>query len=504
VLNRPLDADESREIARRHIRGSSLLLGGRALSASVNFATQLLTVRYLSAGDFGALSYALVVVASCRTFATLGLTRAVTRFVPLYHERRDYERLFGTLLLVVACIGAGAGVLLTAVYGSVERLPVALLSILIVVVPLEAIDELLIALFASLGSPRAIFLRRHVLTPLFRLAVIVMLLVFRADVTFVAYGYVIATAAGVLISAGMSLRLLQRAALLREARLRTVILPARELFGYTVPLLTADALAAAMHLGCVYLLERFHGIDEVARFSVVLPAALLFEVVTATFGLIYAPAVSRLAARDDRRAIGGLYRETTQWMVVLSFPIFVLTFSIAQPLTVFLYGARYQTSGVILALLALGYYSGVAFGLNALTLKVLGKLRYVVGINAIMTAVSLAISLVLIPPYGALGAAIAMAATLVLLNVLNQLALRHAAGLSMWERRHRPLYLMLAAGALPVFVIQFFIADNMAVALTLAALVSMLVLLASRKTLAIGEMFPELLKLRLMRSIVAN
>ena len=42
---------------RQQIRGSSLLLTGRLLSLAVNFATQVLIVRYLSKTDFGAFAH---------------------------------------------------------------------------------------------------------------------------------------------------------------------------------------------------------------------------------------------------------------------------------------------------------------------------------------------------------------------------------------------------------------------------------------------------------------
>ena len=90
--------------ARRQLRGSSLLLLGQIFSKGANFATQILIVRYLSQSDYGAFAYALSIVALAHSFTTFGLDRAVTRFVPIYHEQQDYNRLFGTLLMVVGTI----------------------------------------------------------------------------------------------------------------------------------------------------------------------------------------------------------------------------------------------------------------------------------------------------------------------------------------------------------------------------------------------------------------
>ena len=90
----------------RQIRGSSLMLVGRALSMGVNFVVQVLIVRYFAnaKGDYGAFAYALSIVTLGESIATFGLDRAVTRFLPIYHERQEYNKLFGTIFLVVGTI----------------------------------------------------------------------------------------------------------------------------------------------------------------------------------------------------------------------------------------------------------------------------------------------------------------------------------------------------------------------------------------------------------------
>jgi len=60
-----------------------------------------------------------------------------------------------------------------------------------------------------------------------------------------------------------------------------------------------------------------------------------------------------------------------------------------------------------MAMLAFGYYFNAATGQNGLTLKVLGKLRYIVTVDILAAVINLAFNLILIPRYGAIGAAVA-------------------------------------------------------------------------------------------------
>ena len=63
----------------------------RKLGAAV-VGVQVLIVRYLSKAEFGAFAYTLSIVLFTTTVITLGLDRAVTRFIPIYHEQGAYDR----------------------------------------------------------------------------------------------------------------------------------------------------------------------------------------------------------------------------------------------------------------------------------------------------------------------------------------------------------------------------------------------------------------------------
>ena len=137
---------------------------------------------------------------------------------------------------------------------------------------------------------------------------------------------------------------------------------------------------------------------------------------------------------------------------MLTFPIFALTFSLSEPLTVTLFGERYGGSAAYLSVLSVAYYFNAALGFNGLTLKVFGKVRFIVVISVIAAIVNLALNFALVPEYGALGAAIATASTLVAHNLLKQWGLLRGTGIAFFEREHAPVYLTvaLAAGVLLV------------------------------------------------------
>ena len=103
----------------RHVRGSSLLLLGRVIAMVVNFLVQVLIVRYLSTAAYGAFVYALSLVTLGETLVTLGIDRAVGRFLPIYQERAEWPKLFGTLALVAGTIlSLGLAIIVLVIFRS--------------------------------------------------------------------------------------------------------------------------------------------------------------------------------------------------------------------------------------------------------------------------------------------------------------------------------------------------------------------------------------------------
>jgi O-antigen/teichoic acid export membrane protein len=496
--------------SRRHIRGSSLLLLGRVLSVGVNFGTQVMIVRYLSKTDYGVFAYVLAIVGAGKSLAALGLDRAVSRFLPIYDEREQRGRLLGSLLMVTATI-AGMGIAFVVFVAALRGLvaggvgesddAVAVLLILLLLAPVQAFDELLMSVFAVFTRARAIFFRKYVLAPGLRLAAVGGVVLAGGDVRALAAASVAAAALGVILYSWMLVRTLRRG-LLRRVRRSELEFPVREIFGFALPLLAVDALFLLQNTANIVMLAHFGSATDVADYRAVQPAAHLNLLVMTSFTLLFTPLASRLFARGDTDGVNELYWRTAVWIAVCSFPVFAATFAVASPVTVGVFGERYAGSGAILALLSLGYYCNAALGFNGLTLRVYGLVRYVVVISIVAAAVNVALNLVLIPLYGAIGAGIATAATMLAHNVLKQAGLRRGTGISVFERRHGRVYVVIASAIAALLAAQWALSPGPPLALGMVAAASCAVLGLSRSSLRIVDVFPELLRVPVVGRLV--
>lgn len=496
---------------RRHIRGSSLLFGGRLISTSANFAIQVMVVRYLSKTDFGVFAYALAIVSAGQSIAVLGLDRAVSRFLPIYDERGEYGKLCGTLLMVMGTIvfvGLAFVVLVATMRGTIaggigdSGEAVSVLLIVVLLAPIQALDDVLMGVFAVFSKARAIFFRKHVLGPGLRLGAVVTVIALSADVRALAIATVVAAAAGVAVYGAMLVRTLRADGLIRQFRRARLELPVAEIFGFTMPLLAVDALFMLQNTANIVMLGQFGSTSEVAEYRAVQPVARMNMLVMTSFTLLFTPLAARLFARGDREGVNELYWRTALWIAVCSFPVFAATFAVAEPVTVGMFGARYEGSGAILALLSLGYYCNAALGFNGLTLRVYGLVRYVVVISVLAAILNLLLNLLLIPAYGAIGAGVATAATMIGHNVLKQAGLRKGTGISVFDRRHGRVYLVIVAATAALIVAQATLRPGPVVAVGMVVVVSAAILALTRRSLMVADMFPELLRVPILRRVV--
>jgi O-antigen/teichoic acid export membrane protein len=501
---------DSAGIARDQIRGSSLFLIGNVLSLAITFLPHLVLVRYLTPEAFGHLAYALSLVAVGKTYA-LGFNEAMSRFVPIYHARREPSKVLGSIVMVFATTLLISGLLIVT-FGLASdpilalltkgREPAGLLLILMFLVPLETTNLLIMNLFACLSRARAIFWGKFIIPPILRVIVITWVVFRHSDLSSLAYGYLLAEFIPLVLFGVLIVCELRRHELLEN--LKGVRLPIREIFSFSVPLMASNVIGTIGGSIPVLLLGYFHPMSTVAYYRVVLPVAALSGMIHSNFMTLYLPSASRLFAKGDMAGINHLFWQTSLWMSVLAFPIFLATACFAPSVTIFLYGARYAPSAPILAVLSLAYFINVIFAFNGVTLKVLGKIRLMVILNIVTPIIIVVFNLLLIPRYGAVGAAVATSAGMITQNLLRQLTLWLAGGgISFFEKRFVSFFLVLGSSAISLYLIQLFTPNNIYVAMTLAFSVSTFVLWRVKKHLKIADIFPEILRLPIVGRLLA-
>jgi O-antigen/teichoic acid export membrane protein len=485
----------------QHIRGSSLLLGGRFVSLALALVTETALVRLLSKTDYGALAFALSVVAIGGTAAALGLDKSAGRFVPIYEEEGRSDRVMSSIATMTAAMLLAGLALMVPLLVLGDRLPeelvgrgetLVLVLFVAALIPLSALSSLAVALLTIFIPPRALLFQRYVFAPGIKLLAIGAALVLSDSVELVAVAYVFSAAAALALYSATLVRILWRRRLLSQVRPRLMAHTAREIIPFTLPLMSTDVVFVLRTSLLIVALQAISGSIASAEYRAVVPLAQQNTLVLDTFAFLFVPLAARLYARRDRAGVHDLYWRSAVWVAVMNFPVFAATFALAGPITILLYGEQYASSAPVLAVLALGFYANAALGFNGITLRVYGRVRFLVVAEAMSVVVGVALGLVLIAYAGALGAAFSFLATMLLQNVLYQFGMYRIGLVKRSDTRVIRTYAGIVVCALGLFALQSATGMPLIVGLGIAFWLWIAIIYVNRDHLQIAETFPEL------------
>lgn len=497
------EAQPEGEIGRSHLRGSLLLVVGRVLALVIGMATTVILVRALSKAEYGAFEYALTLASAGGILLSLGQGRLLSRFMAGYEEAGDHPRMFGAMFLAVGTIFVTSVPAIGTLYVWSDEIlgpvvegetAVRLVLVLVLVAPMEALDQVFVSLFAVFSKPRAIFFRKFLMAPGLRLTVVLVLWLTGQTVMFLAVGYLLASLAGLLLYVGLLVRLLQDRGLWREFDPRKVVLPFRAVFAFSVPLITGELALLSMRVGGVTVLALYQPVTAIADYRAVFGMARLNTAITASFSTLFLPVMARLHARRDIDELRSSYWHTAAFVAVSTFPIFALTGPLAPATTVTLLGSRYADSASVLSILAVGYYLNVMFGFNVYTLQVCGRIRLLVGVNLFMAGLNIGVCFALAEQLGAVGIAVANCVALISQNLINQWALRSAIRTRFIPRECWFCYLLIVGGAALLWLFEVTLSPGIVFSVLAAVVVSAVVFLGSQRALRLADTFPELLR----------
>ncbi len=502
-------AMSSSDAQRGHVRGSSLMVVGRMISMFINLAVHVATVQYLGETDYGIFAYAISISSLAASASLFGQDRALGRFLPLYDERGAHGKAQGAILVAFSTVFLLGSSIVAVIIGlhavgidlTSDQRAVSALLILITVAPFTAVDTLFVSLFAVVAKPSAIFWRRHVLTPLLRLASVLAVIATAGSVNQLAGFYLVAGIVGVVIYAVMAVTTIRKMPI---GRAKERSYPVGDLYRFGGPMVSSDVAQALRMSLVVIFLEALRSVDEVGAFRAVLPLAQLNLVAMQSFKLLYLPVSARMFGRGDNKAAAELYWQSAAWLAVGTFPIFVTTFAFAEPLTRYLLGEEFVSSASVLAVLALGYYVSAALGLNAQTLKASGRIKLVVAVDTGTALLAIALNLILINQYGALGAAMATTGALLVQNLLVHLGLRRILDGLPLPPNHRKAYVWVAASAVALLLVQVVVAPPPVVSAMVGLMTSILVLVRNRDVLMLGDTFPELARIPVLGKFIGG
>jgi O-antigen/teichoic acid export membrane protein len=407
-------------------KGAGIALVGYLAALLLGFIGRPMVARYGTEADYGVFSLALAILNICAVIATLGLQQGATRSIAYARGGNDSERVqklipasvqFG----LIAGISLGIIVFLTSDILAVKIFhDIALgfpLKIFALGIPFFTLLNVFVSIFRGFDDikPTVYFqeILRNLLFPLLLLPVIFL------DLPFTGVFYAL-LASLVISCVALIAYTVKRLPFAIGFRTRLSASPvARELLLFSLPLLGVAMLQLVIHWTDTLMLGGLKSSADVGLYNAAHPLAQFISAPLAAMLLIYMPVASGLYAQGSMPEMRRNFSILTKWLCSITLPLFLILFMFPDTILGFLFGASYAPAATALRILSIGFIINNFLGPNGATLIAMGEARFIMWATLATAVLNVGLNVVLIPPFGIEGAAIASVAAITSINLIR-------------------------------------------------------------------------------------
>lgn len=192
---------------------------------------------------------------------------------------------------------------------------------------------------------------------------------------------------------------------------------AQELLKSGTPLLIGALLQLVIQMSGTLMLGIWADNSHVSVFAIAWRTAVLITFVLIAVNTSAQPKFAALFARGDMESLASTARKATMIMTLGAAPVLAV-FLLAPALVMSAFGSDFADGAATLQILSIGQFVNVATGSVGVLLVMSGHEREYRNVQIVAAAIVMALNVALIPPYGAVGAAIATSAALIVQNLL--------------------------------------------------------------------------------------
>lgn len=397
--------------------GAAITVAGGFAARGLQFLTQVVLANVLAPALLGLFAEGFALFRLARLAAVAGLDKGIIRFGTQLWDAYDdglrylVRRAFafsGVLGLAI-----GSGLWLTApwiaerVMGNAGLAPV--LRAFALTVPSAAVVRLVAATTRLGRRAHWAVVCEDLIQPTLGLALVVVLLGWGYGLRAALVAWPLAFALAAAVGVVLVLRLLPQH-LGRASGPRPVgTVSWRSLLGFSFNASLAVSFTMMTMMIDRLMIGMFRPEEEVGTYHAAAQVAALFPMVVGAFGAMLQPMIVACWRRGDSERLRQLFRAATRWGLYLAIPAYVVIARSAPSILETLFQPAYRTGAWVLVILASGQMINAATGPVGQLLVMGGREGIWAVCSGSALVANVCLDLVLIPRFGAVGAAVATA-----------------------------------------------------------------------------------------------
>ena len=390
------------------------------------FVGRLMVARYWTASDYGVFSLAFAILNICAIISAVGLQNGASRSIAYARGKNESEKIQGFISASIWLALAGGLIMCLILFLTSKAIAENILHepaltsplrIFSIAIPFFTLIIVFTAIFLGFGLVQAKVyfhdILRNVLFPLLLLGVILLNLSFNG----VFYAYTLSLVLPCLLliiyahkHIPLSIRFTAKPAANPVAK---------ELLIFSLPLLGVAMLGMIIAWTDTLMLGYFQSSVEVGLYNAANPVAQLLSSPLGALLVVYMPVTSDLYAKGLMPELRRNFSTLTKWLCSLTLPLFLILFLFPDTVLNFLFGANYIFATNTLRILSLGFIINNFLGPNGATLIAMGESRFMMWATLAIAVVNVGLNIILIPPLGIAGAAVASVGAITSINLMR-------------------------------------------------------------------------------------
>ncbi|MGR9000026.1 MAG: flippase [Gammaproteobacteria bacterium] len=410
-------------------------LGGRALHV---FA-QILVARLLGPAGFGLYSIGWNISRTVGIIAPVGLDLGVIRF-GAHYWKKDAQQL-GRVVVAsvrVSLISGGvvglvfflASSLLAELFGKPELMPI--IRWFSFAFPLASGLQVAASATRITRKMRFGILSEELGQPLGNIALLAVVYLFGWGLI----GAVGAGTASFLVGFVIAFWFLRELFFKRNLQIKTSKNLTLELLSYSLPTAFAGMFATLILFTDRILVGYFLPELDVGIYQAVSLSSVLFITILSAFKMVLSPFIADLHQKGEKQSLKNMFEVSTRWGLYLSLPIIVVIGFAPREIMTVLFGIEYEVGWVPLVILSIAHLINLGKGPADHFLIMTGHQKDWLYISAGMLLINVLLNGMLIPPFGIIGAALALLFTFCGIFVLSLVRVKRVLGISPFNGRY--------------------------------------------------------------------
>ncbi len=421
---------DSEEALRRNLLKTTGRAGkvfaARILSQIAALTAGVVYARFLGADLYGVFQLAITAVSVLSLLAAFGMSPGLIRYLPIFKADGKMNDLKGTVnfalslglfLSVAAALALYLGRQFVSLSVFSEPRLSGILPLFSLVLVFYSLGAILGGVIQAEGEAHVFITFRYVLDHLASVSFfLVFYLTLGTKLLGASWAKVFASFLTVFLAGRWVVRrfpFLWKKPLFPTARKREFLLYSASLLfvGFTYFLMNqVNNLLVGM-----YSVSRQVGFYSVGN---VVAGVIIFVLIS--FNLIFAPLISELYHRGQHETLAKMYSAVTRLVWIFTLPIFIWVLVYSRSI-LSIFGEEFAAAKWVLIFLAIGQFVNAAVGPNGLMLSMSGHQKWEVFNGVAVALLNIGVNMVLIPRYGATGAALGGALALVAVNLAKTL-----------------------------------------------------------------------------------